>query len=77
MVLAQIRGNRRARWLPVLMFDYAASEADVALSYAQGANAFATKPETLAGYVRFVEAIEQFWWGVARLPPDPAGLPKL
>jgi len=45
------------------------TERDVAKSYALLANAYVTKPLDMSDLIKVVKGIEEFWFGLVRLPP--------
>lgn len=67
-VLAEIRGHRRLRAIPVVMLTSSDAERDIVACYEAGASCYVTKPVDLAAFQAAVRAIDSFWLGVARLP---------
>lgn len=70
-VLESIRETPRFRCLPVIIMTSSETRADVAACYDAAANAYVTKPASLAGCISIVEAVEQFWLTHAELPSVP------
>ena len=68
-VLADIKEDPDLRRIPVAVLTTSAAEADVVNSYDLGANCFLTKPVDVGQFLRVVQSIEDFWFGVVRLPP--------
>lgn len=72
-VLADLKGDRDLRRIPVAILTTSAAEADVVRSYDLGANCYLTKPVDVEQFLRVVQSIEDFWFGVVRLPSRAAG----
>lgn len=68
-VLASIKADPDLRAIPVVVLTSSDAEADIARSYADGANCYITKPVSLAGLQTVVSALESFWFTIVRLPP--------
>lgn len=68
VVLANFKSQPSLRTIPIVVFTTSHSRQDVARSYELGANCYVSKPGSLAEFRRAVQAIEQFWLGVAHLP---------
>ncbi|MFU8866930.1 response regulator [Natronococcus sp.] len=69
-LLERIRTDRSLRRLPVLMLTSSADEDDVSRCYAASANAYLRKPVDPDEFVSTVEAIDRFWFGRTRFPPE-------
>jgi len=68
-VLADIKDDPDLRRIPVAVLTTSAAEADVVDSYDLGANCYLTKPVDVGQFLKVVRSIEDFWFGVVRLPP--------
>lgn len=68
-VLAGLKTDARLRRIPVAVLTTSSAEADVIASYDLGANCFLTKPVDVGQFLKVVQSIENFWFGVVRLPP--------
>lgn len=68
-VLAELKGDPVLRSIPVAVLTTSEAEADVLDSYDLGANCFLTKPVDLDQFLKVVQAVEEFWLGMVRLPP--------
>ena len=73
-VLAEMKGDPDLRSIPVAVLTTSDAEADVLESYDLGANCFLTKPVDLDQFLKVVQAVEEFWLGMVRLPErqDPS-----
>ena len=70
-VLAEIRADPALRRTPVIILTTSTAESDVRRAYDTGANCFMVKPVDFDRFRRVVAALDEFWFGVARLPaPD-------
>ncbi|MCW2608700.1 MAG: transcriptional regulator [Frankiales bacterium] len=68
-VLADLKADDDLRRIPVAVLTTSAAERDVLRSYDLGANCYLTKPVDVAQFLEVVQSIEDFWFGVVRLPP--------
>ena len=67
-VLAEMRADPDLRRLPVAVLTTSAAEADVVKTYDLGANCYLSKPVDVEQFVRVVQAVDDFWLGMVRLP---------
>ena len=67
-VLAEMKADKRLRQIPVVVLTTSESEVDVSCSYDLHANCYISKPVDLSQLVKIVITIEEFWFGVVRLP---------
>ncbi|HSP03045.1 MAG TPA: response regulator [Acidimicrobiales bacterium] len=67
-VLAEMKGDPDLRSIPVAVLTTSDAEIDVLESYDLGANCFLTKPVDLDQFIKVVQAVEEFWLGMVRLP---------
>jgi len=68
-VLEEIKGDPELRRTPVIMLTTSSSARDVAACYDRGVNCYVVKPLDLDDFTGLVQAINRFWFEVARLPP--------
>lgn len=68
-VLADLKADPDLRRIPVAILTTSAAESDVLGSYDLGANCYLTKPVDVAQFLKVVQSIEDFWFGLVRLPP--------
>jgi CheY-like chemotaxis protein len=69
-VLAHIKSDPVLRLIPVVVLTTSRAEEDVLRAYDLNANCYITKPVDLEQFIRVVQAIEDFWLTVVRLPPS-------
>lgn len=67
-VLSEMKGNPSLRHIPVVILTTSQAEADIMRSYNLHANCYISKPIDLAELVKVVKAIDDFWFGVVKLP---------
>ncbi len=67
-VLAAMQRDSSLRRIPVAVLTTSAAEADVVQTYDLGANCYLTKPIDLEQFMRVVQAVDDFWLGIVRLP---------
>jgi chemotaxis family two-component system response regulator Rcp1 len=70
-VLAEIKEDPDLRLVPVVVLTTSAAERDLLKSYDLHANAYIVKPIDLNQFIDVVQAIENFWFSVVKLPPAP------
>lgn len=75
-VLADIKGDRDLRALPVVVLTTSMSEEDVARCYDLGANSYITKPPSFEALVAFADVIGKYWFGVVGHPDGPVRRPR-
>jgi CheY-like chemotaxis protein len=69
-VLAEIKADEDLRRIPVVILTVSADEEDVLRSYDLHANCYITKPLGLDEFGKVVQAIEDFWFTIVKLPPN-------
>lgn len=72
-VLAEVKGDPSLRTIPVAVLTTSEAEVDVLESYDLGANCFLTKPVDLDQFLKVIQAVEEFWLGMVRLPSSEVG----
>jgi two-component system, chemotaxis family, response regulator Rcp1 len=68
-VLEEIRRDPELRTTPVIMLTTSSSARDISACYDLGVNCYVVKPLDLDDFTALVQAINGFWFEVARLPP--------
>lgn len=68
-VLADIKEDATLRRIPIVILTSSDAEKDIVQSYNLGANCYLTKPLDLAAFRSVVQAVENFWFTIVRLPP--------
>jgi CheY-like chemotaxis protein len=68
-VLRAIKGDPDLRSIPVCVLTSSDNERDVREAYDHHANAFLLKPLDFPDFARVIQAIEDFWFTVVKLPP--------
>lgn len=69
-ILRAIKESDELRRIPVVVLSSSAAERDILASYDLHANCYVTKPVDFSTFVGVVQAIEEFWFSIVRLPPD-------
>lgn len=67
-VLAAIKADEDLCQIPVVMLTSSDHERDVAASYQSHANSYICKPPTLAGLIKALSSVQDYWFAVVRLP---------
>ena len=67
-VLAEVKEDPELRCIPVVVLTTSEAERDLFKSYDLHANAYVVKPVDLDRFIEIVEAIEDFWFTVVKLP---------
>lgn len=68
-VLEEIKKDPDLKRIPVVVLTTSDNEQDVRKAYDLHVNAYVRKPVDLDQFIRIVEAVEDFWLSVVRLPP--------
>ena len=69
-VLADIKDDEELRRIPVVVLTVSQAEEDIIRSYDLHANCFISKPLDLEQFMRVVQAVEDFWLTIVKLPPN-------
>lgn len=72
-VLHTVKEDEHLKSIPVVVMTTSADERDVLDSYNSGTNAYIRKPVQPDGFLKIVQMLEQFWFGIVVLPPDAEG----
>ena len=67
-VLREIKGDPTLKQIPVVILTTSKAEGDVLATYELHANCFITKPVDFEQFLEVVQAIENFWLTIAKLP---------
>ena len=70
-VLAEIKADPALRYIPVVILTSSEAESDIARAYDLHANCYITKPVDLDQFITVVKSIEDFWFTIVKLPPEP------
>lgn len=68
-VLAEIKADSGLKRIPVVVLTTSEDQKDILKAYDLHVNAYITKPVDLDQFIRIVEAVENFWLSVVKLPP--------
>ena len=68
-VLAEIKSDPALRAIPVVILSTSRAEEDILKTYDLHANCYITKPIDLHQFIKVVQAIEDFWFTIVKLPP--------
>ena len=69
-VLAEVKEDESLRRIPVVVLTVSQAEEDIIRSYDLHANCFISKPIDLEQFMRVVQAVEDFWLTIVKLPPN-------
>jgi CheY-like chemotaxis protein len=67
-VLAEIKNDPELKRIPVVVLTTSEDERDIFKAYDLHVNAYITKPVDLDQFMKIVEAVEDFWLSVVKLP---------
>jgi len=70
-VLAEMKSDPHLKTIPVVVLTTSEADEDIVRSYELHANCYVTKPVDFDKFVTIVQAIDDFWVSVVRLPPQP------
>jgi two-component system response regulator len=68
-VLTEMKADPKLRKIPVVILTTSQAEEDIARFYDLHANCYISKPVDLQALAKIVRSIDQFWFGVVKLPP--------
>ena len=68
-VLEEIKDDDELKLVPVVVLTTSEAERDLVRSYDLHANAYVVKPLDLDRFIEVVQAIEDFWFAIVKLPP--------
>lgn len=68
-VLAEIKADPELKRIPVVVLTTSDDEKDILTAYDLHVNAYVKKPVDLDQFISIVEAVEDFWLTVVKLPP--------
>jgi CheY-like chemotaxis protein len=71
-VLAEIKADPDLKRIPVVILTISKEEEDILKTYNLHANCYITKPIDLHQFLKVVQAIEEFWLTIVKLPPKGA-----
>lgn len=69
-VLAEIKADPLLKTIPVVVLTTSQAERDILVSYQLYANCYIAKPVDLDEFIKVVQAIEDFWLTIVKLPPS-------
>ena len=67
-VLEEIKADRQLAEIPVVVLTTSAADEDVTRAYQLHANCYVTKPVDFKQFLKVIQAIEDFWLTVVKLP---------
>jgi two-component system, chemotaxis family, response regulator Rcp1 len=67
-LLAEIKGDEQLAGIPVVVLTTSEAERDIVASYKLHANCYITKPVDFEKFIEIVQAIEEFWFKIVKLP---------
>jgi chemotaxis family two-component system response regulator Rcp1 len=69
-VLAEIKNDHNLRCIPVVVLTTSQAEEDILKAYHLNANCYISKPVDLEQFIKVVNAIENFWLTIVKLPSE-------
>lgn len=67
-VLQMIREDKHLETIPVVMLTSSEAQEDVLQSYRLRANCYISKPVDFEQFMKVVQAVDDFWFSIVRLP---------
>jgi chemotaxis family two-component system response regulator Rcp1 len=67
-VLQEIKADRNLQRIPVVVLTISQAEEDILRAYNLHVNCYIAKPVDLNQFVKVVQAIEEFWLSIVKLP---------
>jgi CheY-like chemotaxis protein len=69
-VLKEIKNDNRLMYIPVIILTTSREENDIIETYRYSANSFITKPVDLDRFIKVIDAIQEFWLNIVKLPKE-------
>ena len=69
--LAEIKADPKLRCIPIVILTTSKTEEDICRAYKLNCNCYITKPVDLKQFVEVIRSIENFWFTIVTLPPEP------
>lgn len=69
-VLKEIKSEEDFKRIPVVVVTTSQAEEDIVKAYGLNANCYITKPVDLDQFIKVVNAIEDFWLSIVKLPSE-------
>ncbi|MFL5537873.1 MAG: response regulator [Longimicrobiaceae bacterium] len=70
-VLQEMKADPALRTIPVVILTSSDAERDITAAYELQASCYITKPVDLDQFITVVKSIEDFWFSIVKLPPEP------
>jgi len=70
-VLAEIKADENLKNIPVVILTTSKSEEDISKAYRCHANCYISKPVDFDEFTKVVKTIQDFWFSIVTLPPEP------
>lgn len=67
-VLAEIRGDKNLKNIPVVVLTTSRDDRDIETCYEIGANSYIQKPVDLEGFVNAITRLKEYWFEIVILP---------
>lgn len=67
-VLAAAKADESLKSIPVIVLTTSTDERDVERCYREGANSYMKKPVDLAGFMRAIQVMKEFWFEIVIVP---------
>lgn len=67
-VLSEMKADPVLRKIPVVILTTSEAEEDITKSYDLHANCYISKPVDLKQLIKIVQSLEEFWFGIVKLP---------
>ncbi len=67
-VLAEIKKDEDLKSIPVVILTTSDADEDICRAYHLHANCYITKPVIFEKFIKVVRSIEDFWFGIVKLP---------
>jgi CheY-like chemotaxis protein len=69
-VLAAVKADPGLKRIPIVVLTSSGAEEDILKAYNLNANCYVTKPVDLDQFLKVVQAIEEFWLTIVKLPAE-------
>ncbi len=68
--LKEIKAHPDLRMIPVVILTTSKADEDIIRTYNLGVNSFIQKPVDFKEFIRIVQALDEYWFEIVKLPPS-------
>jgi len=69
-VLAEVKADPNLKTIPIVVLTTSNDDDDILKAYSLNANCYIVKPVGFENFVKVMQSIRHFWFGIVTLPPE-------